>query len=222
MSQFKRGKIAILGGQYILPAFQQQNGLSSRITQRFVNSSVYNRLHYYARRNTESITAYFSIFWTDLRMLSQLLYIFISYLINHNLWTTFFSFSSSLQKTLVYVLVKKPEAPEEIVPPTTPEAKVNKPEVFFIKYQNEKEQNGYESEIPASSIVSAAPLDATITNAADLSNVRSAEAPSQLAEQSNEQFSSSPLSSSSLSSSNIPSSSLSSSASPDREYIPAA
>lgn len=40
---------------------------------------------------------------------------------------------------MVYVLVKKPEQPDEIVPPQTPEAKVQKPEVYFIKYDTKKE-----------------------------------------------------------------------------------
>ncbi|XP_021708263.1 pollen-specific leucine-rich repeat extensin-like protein 1 isoform X1 [Aedes aegypti] len=44
------------------------------------------------------------------------------------------------EKTLVYVLHKKPEEPEEIVLPTPPPTKPSKPEVYFIKYKTQKEK----------------------------------------------------------------------------------
>lgn len=45
----------------------------------------------------------------------------------------------SEEKTLVYVLVKKPEAPEDLVIPTAAPTQPSKPEVYFIKYQTKKE-----------------------------------------------------------------------------------
>lgn len=51
------------------------------------------------------------------------------------------------EKTLVYVLVKKPEGPEDIhlpeIAPTTP----SKPEVYFIKYKTQKEQHAVQPTI---------------------------------------------------------------------------
>ncbi|XP_035778354.1 titin-like [Anopheles albimanus] len=44
------------------------------------------------------------------------------------------------EKTLVYVLHKKPEEPEDIVIPTPPPTKPSKPEVYFIKYKTQKEK----------------------------------------------------------------------------------
>ncbi|XP_055548786.1 uncharacterized protein LOC129732196 [Wyeomyia smithii] len=44
------------------------------------------------------------------------------------------------EKTLVYVLHKKPEEPEEIVLPSAPPTKPSKPEVYFIKYKTQKEK----------------------------------------------------------------------------------
>ncbi|XP_049819358.1 titin [Aethina tumida] len=43
------------------------------------------------------------------------------------------------EKTLVYVLVKKPEDPQEVVIPTVAPTKPSKPEVYFIKYKTQKE-----------------------------------------------------------------------------------
>lgn len=43
-------------------------------------------------------------------------------------------------KTLVYVLVKKPEPQPDIVIPTPEPTEPSKPEVFFIKYKQEKEK----------------------------------------------------------------------------------
>uniref|UniRef100_A0A8W7PM81 DUF243 domain-containing protein n=1 Tax=Anopheles coluzzii TaxID=1518534 RepID=A0A8W7PM81_ANOCL len=45
------------------------------------------------------------------------------------------------EKTLVYVLHKKPEEPQDIVIPTPPPTKPSKPEVYFIKYKTQKEQS---------------------------------------------------------------------------------
>lgn len=46
------------------------------------------------------------------------------------------------EKTLVYVLVKKPDAPQDIVIPTITPTQPSKPEVYFIKYKTQKEQGG--------------------------------------------------------------------------------
>lgn len=43
------------------------------------------------------------------------------------------------EKTLVYVLVKKPEAAQDIILPTPVPTKPSKPEVFFIRYKARKE-----------------------------------------------------------------------------------
>ncbi|XP_073819929.1 uncharacterized protein [Musca autumnalis] len=44
------------------------------------------------------------------------------------------------EKTLIYVLHKKPEAQPDIVIPTPAPTKPSKPEVFFIKYKTKKEE----------------------------------------------------------------------------------
>lgn len=41
------------------------------------------------------------------------------------------------EKTLVYVLVKKPDEQPEIVIPTQPPTQPSKPEVYFIKYKTQ-------------------------------------------------------------------------------------
>lgn len=46
------------------------------------------------------------------------------------------------EKTLVYVLVKKPEEQPDIVIPTQAPTQPSKPEVYFIKYQTQKEAGG--------------------------------------------------------------------------------
>lgn len=46
------------------------------------------------------------------------------------------------EKTLVYVLVKKPEEQQEIVIPTAAPTQPSKPEVYFIKYKTQKESGG--------------------------------------------------------------------------------
>lgn len=43
------------------------------------------------------------------------------------------------EKTVVYVLVKRPDDPKDIVLPIPRPTKPSKPEVFVIKYKNEKE-----------------------------------------------------------------------------------
>lgn len=45
------------------------------------------------------------------------------------------------EKTLVYVLVKKPEEQQDIVIPTAAPTQPSKPEVYFIKYKTQKESN---------------------------------------------------------------------------------
>ncbi|KAJ8983508.1 hypothetical protein NQ317_005166 [Molorchus minor] len=46
------------------------------------------------------------------------------------------------EKTLVYVLVKKPEPEPEINIPTPAPTQPSKPEVYFIRYKTQKEQGG--------------------------------------------------------------------------------
>lgn len=46
------------------------------------------------------------------------------------------------EKTLVYVLVKKPEEQPDIIIPTQAPTQPSKPEVYFIKYQTQKEAGG--------------------------------------------------------------------------------
>ncbi|XP_050300292.1 uncharacterized protein LOC126738873 [Anthonomus grandis grandis] len=46
------------------------------------------------------------------------------------------------EKTLVYVLVKKPEEPPEITIPTPAPTQPSKPEVYFIRYKTKKENGG--------------------------------------------------------------------------------
>ncbi|KAF7995616.1 hypothetical protein HCN44_006723 [Aphidius gifuensis] len=46
------------------------------------------------------------------------------------------------EKTLIYVLVKKPEEAPEISIPTVAPTQPSKPEVYFIKYKTQKEQGG--------------------------------------------------------------------------------
>ncbi|KAL4710738.1 hypothetical protein ACJJTC_004383 [Scirpophaga incertulas] len=53
------------------------------------------------------------------------------------------------EKTLVYVLVKKPEEQPDIVIPTPAPTQPAKPEVYFIRYKTQK-QEGYPAAAPAS------------------------------------------------------------------------
>ncbi|XP_037805549.1 pollen-specific leucine-rich repeat extensin-like protein 4 [Lucilia sericata] len=46
------------------------------------------------------------------------------------------------EKTLVYVLVKKPEEQPDIVIPTPAPTQPSKPEVYFIRYKTQKEESG--------------------------------------------------------------------------------
>ncbi|XP_044591888.1 proline-rich extensin-like protein EPR1 [Cotesia glomerata] len=46
------------------------------------------------------------------------------------------------QKTLIYVLVKKPEEAPDVVLPTQAPTQPSKPEVYFIRYKTQKEQSG--------------------------------------------------------------------------------
>ncbi|XP_066260647.1 uncharacterized protein [Euwallacea similis] len=54
------------------------------------------------------------------------------------------------EKTLVYVLVKKPEEQPEIVVPTPAPTQPSKPEVYFIRYKTQKEggSGGYNYGVP--------------------------------------------------------------------------
>ncbi|EAT33941.1 AAEL013792-PA, partial [Aedes aegypti] len=47
---------------------------------------------------------------------------------------------SSEEKTIVYVLHQKPEHQQEVIVQKPEPAKQNKPEVYFIKYKNRKEE----------------------------------------------------------------------------------
>lgn len=49
------------------------------------------------------------------------------------------------EKTLIYVLVKKPEDQPQITIPTPAPTTPSKPEVYFIKYKTQKESGGYSS-----------------------------------------------------------------------------
>ncbi|KXJ76588.1 hypothetical protein RP20_CCG009344 [Aedes albopictus] len=49
--------------------------------------------------------------------------------------------ASSEEKTIVYVLHQKPEHQQEVIVQKPEPAKQNKPEVFFIKYKNRKEEH---------------------------------------------------------------------------------
>lgn len=51
-------------------------------------------------------------------------------------------FPQNEEKTLVYVLVKKPEEQPEIVIPTPAPTQPSKPEVYFIRYKTQKEETG--------------------------------------------------------------------------------
>ncbi|XP_055690315.1 uncharacterized protein LOC129793877 [Lutzomyia longipalpis] len=46
------------------------------------------------------------------------------------------------EKTIVYVLVKRPDAPEDIVVPSAAPVTPSKPEVYFIRYKTQREQVG--------------------------------------------------------------------------------
>ncbi|XP_053685443.1 uncharacterized protein LOC128735013 [Sabethes cyaneus] len=46
------------------------------------------------------------------------------------------------EKTLVYVLVKKPDEQQDIIIPTPAPTQPSKPEVYFIKYKTQKESGG--------------------------------------------------------------------------------
>jgi len=51
-------------------------------------------------------------------------------------------FPQNEEKTLVYVLVKKPEEQPEIIIPTPAPTQPSKPEVYFIRYKTQKEETG--------------------------------------------------------------------------------
>ncbi|XP_044729921.1 proline-rich extensin-like protein EPR1 [Chrysoperla carnea] len=51
------------------------------------------------------------------------------------------------QKTLVYVLVKKPEEAPEIQLPQPVPTQPSKPEVYFIRYKTQKEEGGYPNSV---------------------------------------------------------------------------
>ncbi|XP_055536139.1 rRNA 2'-O-methyltransferase fibrillarin-like [Wyeomyia smithii] len=55
------------------------------------------------------------------------------------------------EKTLVYVLVKKPDDQQDIIIPTPAPTQPSKPEVYFIKYKTQKESSGgYSGNVGAS------------------------------------------------------------------------
>ncbi|XP_055322741.1 uncharacterized protein LOC129578355 [Sitodiplosis mosellana] len=62
------------------------------------------------------------------------------------------------EKTLVYVLVKKPEEQQDIVIPTAAPTQPSKPEVYFIKYKTQKESGGAGG-YPAANVGSSSGLD---------------------------------------------------------------
>ncbi|KAK1137301.1 hypothetical protein K0M31_001814 [Melipona bicolor] len=58
------------------------------------------------------------------------------------------------EKTLIYVLVKKPEEAPEVVLPTQAPTQPSKPEVYFIRYKTQKEQQNAEYGPPPQSFPS--------------------------------------------------------------------
>jgi hypothetical protein len=56
-------------------------------------------------------------------------------------------FAQNEEKTLVYVLVKKPDEQPDIVIPTPAPTQPSKPEVYFIRYKTQKEEGGYPNSI---------------------------------------------------------------------------
>ncbi|KAI4454923.1 hypothetical protein MML48_9g00016511 [Holotrichia oblita] len=67
------------------------------------------------------------------------------------------------EKTLVYVLVKKPEDAPEIHIPTPAPTQPSKPEVYFIRYKTQKEE-GYPDRVPAPAPQYGAPPSAPSTS----------------------------------------------------------
>ncbi|XP_066594550.1 uncharacterized protein TwdlE [Prorops nasuta] len=61
------------------------------------------------------------------------------------------------EKTLIYVLVKKPEEAPEVVLPTQAPTQPSKPEVYFIRYKTQKDQQSQEYGPPGQQ--PGAPLD---------------------------------------------------------------
>jgi hypothetical protein len=60
----------------------------------------------------------------------------------------FFFIIQNEEKTIVYVLVNKPEAPEQLAEIPQPAPQVpTKPEVYFIKYKTKQEADGIVSGI---------------------------------------------------------------------------
>ena len=53
------------------------------------------------------------------------------------------AFAQDEQKTLIYVLVKRPEEAPEITVPTPAPTQPSKPEVYFIRYKTQKEGGGF-------------------------------------------------------------------------------
>lgn len=80
--------------------------------------------------------------------------------------------SQNEEKTLVYVLVKKPDDAQDIVVPTLAPSKPSKPEVFFIKYKTQKEaeqhvqtiQQGSHSGVSANAVDNDSAFISTITD----------------------------------------------------------
>lgn len=69
------------------------------------------------------------------------------------------------EKTLVYVLVKKPDDQPEIVIPTPAPTQPSKPEVYFIRYKTKKQQEGSNGGYPKTSYgTPAVAYDATESN----------------------------------------------------------
>ncbi|XP_066157902.1 uncharacterized protein [Euwallacea fornicatus] len=71
------------------------------------------------------------------------------------------------EKTLVYVLVKKPEEQPEIVVPTPVPTQPSKPEVYFIRYKTQKEggNGGYNYAVPGGPGVGSGQVDSGVTGA---------------------------------------------------------
>ncbi|XP_012278115.1 extensin-3-like [Orussus abietinus] len=63
------------------------------------------------------------------------------------------------EKTLIYVLVKKPEEAPEVVLPTQPPTQPSKPEVYFIRYKTQEQQQNAEYGPPPPSAPQSPPPD---------------------------------------------------------------
>lgn len=89
--------------------------------------------------------------------------------------------SQSEEKTLVYVLVKKPESHEDIqriIAAQPAPAPVSKPEVYFIKYKAQKEEQNFAPGAPSFTPAASLPQISALASTAG-SSIQSFPAPAQ-------------------------------------------